>query len=631
MVRIFGEQRSVTASLAGIEMRQIAVITWLAIGRCLLAQAPGYTISSLTGSAANQATVGLAVDASGNLYSANLSNMILKVSTTGTVTTVAGGGPANSSGLVGDNGPATNAILSYPSGVAVDASGNVYIADTGHNRIRMVSTSGTITTVAGPGSSNGTLGDGGPAAGATLSVPAGLALDSLGNIYIADTGHNRVRKVSLDGTIDTVAGNGSASGALGDGGQAAKATVSQPTGIAVDASGDLYIADSGNKRIRMVSPAGIIRTVAGNGTFAYAGDGGLATLAAIGGVEEAEFTYWYFPQGLALDGSGNLYISDTANRRLRVLTLDGKINTIAGDGGATSTGDNGPATSAGIPTICSVALGNGGEVYVTDGNTVRVLTPTGKPVYPGPSYEAGGVVGASAFGATSQLALGSWVEIHGSYLAPDSRSWTGADFSGVNAPIALDGTSVTIGGQPAFVSYISPGQINAQVPTNIGSGSQQTIVTTTYGKTVAYVATVNGVLPRLLAPSSFDIGSVQYAVALFPDNATYVLPSGAIAGVPSRPAKTGDTITLYGIGFGSVTPNSPAGQIIEAGNSLVLPFTVNIGSATATTQYAGLAPGTVGLFQFNVVVPKLSYTGAVPLSFTLGGVAGAQQLYISTQ
>lgn len=604
-----------------------AALTSLAAAHCLLAQVPGYTITSMTGAIANFAPAGVAYDSSGNVYIADWSGLVRKVSPTGAIVTLAGGGVA-SGGLVGDGGQATGANLSYPSGVAVDSAGNVYIADTGHNRIRKVSTSGTITTVAGPGSTNGTLGDGGPATSATLSIPASVALDPSGNLYIADTGHHRVRKVSSDGTITTVAGNGSASGALGDGGPATSATLSLPAGIALDAQGNLFIADSGHARIRMVT-SGIISTVAGNGTTAYSGDGGVATLAAVGNDLLVEFQNIYVPEGLAVDASGAIYIADAVHGRLRLVTPDGNINTIAGNGGTTSTGDNGPATSAGMGCACGVALGASGKVYVAGGDSVRVLTPTGAPVYAGPSFEVNGVVNASAFGAAAQLALGSWVEIHGSYLAPDSRTWTGGDFSGINAPTSLDGTSVTIGGQPAFISYISAGQVNAQVPTSIGSGAQQLVVTTTHGKTAAYTITVNGVFPRLLAPSSFSFNSVQYAVALFSDDVTYVLPSGAIPGVPSRPATVGDNITLYGIGFGSVTPNNPAGQIVQANNSLDLPFTAKIGTMPATVLYAGLAPAAVGLYQFNIVVPKVTATGALPFTFTLGGVAGPQELYIS--
>ncbi len=595
---------------------------------CLLAQVPGYTISDLAGFSFYQGPVALAFDSAGNLYSANFNHLILKTTPTGTTTTVAGGG-TTTAGLVGDGGTATNASLLYPSGITLDSAGNIYIADTGHNRIRKVSTTGSISTVAGPGSTNGTLGDGGPATSATLSVPDSVILDATGNLYIADTGHNRIRKVSLDGTISTVAGSGSGSGALGDGGPAINASLSVPTGIVLDPQGNLYIADSGHYRIRMVTANGTIQTIAGNGSDVFTGDGGLATLASVGGTQSGNVGY--LSAGLALDATGNIYVADVGHIRVRMISTDGRINTIAGTGTDNLAASGGPATNAAINYPRGVISGPGGIVYVADGVTIRVLTPTGTPVYPGPSFELNGVVNASAFGPTAQLALGSWVEIHGSYLAPDSRSWAGGDFNGTNAPTSLDGTSVTIGGQPAFISYISPGQINAQVPTMIGTGSQQLVVTTSHGSTAAYVATVNGVQPRLLAPASFAINSVQYAVALFSDGTTYALPKGAIAGVPSQPATAGDTITLYGIGFGSVTPSIGAGQITPASNSLDLPFTVKVGAMTATVLYAGLAPGTVGLYQFNIVVPKLNVTGNVAISFTLGGVAGSQTLYLPVQ
>jgi uncharacterized protein (TIGR03437 family) len=616
----------------------------LAAASCLLAQAPGYTITTVAGGVAppygntgdgGPATgallfmlAGIAVDATGNLYIAEIDayvdsgfGAIRKVSPSGIISTVAGGDTLN----LGDGGPATSALVYDPQGIAIDATGNLYIAEFASNRVRKVSTTGTITTVVGSGSTSGSLGDGGPATSATLKGPVGVAVDLAGNLYIADSGDRRVRKVSSNGIISTFAGNGSTNTALGDGGQATNATLVGPAGVAVDAAGNVYIADALDNRIREVSPAGIITTAAGNGSAAYSGDGGLAILAAISS-----------PMSVAVDANGNLYIADSGNNRVRVVTTDGKINTIAGDGSQFGdSGDHGPATGAGLGSPFGVALGSGGEIYVSQDlptGDVRLLTPSATPVFPLPSVEAnGGVVSASAFGQFSQLALGSWVEIYGSYLATDSRSWAGADFNGINAPTSLDGTSVTIGGQPAFISYISPGQINAQVPTGSGTGAQPLVITTSAGKSPTYSVTVNGVEPGLLAPASFAFGSIQYAVALFSDSTTYVLPTGAIAGDPSRPAKAGDTITLYGVGFGAVTPSIPAGQITQAISALALPFVLKFGTTEATVTYAGLAPGLVGLYQFNVVVPKLSITGAVRLSFTLEGVAGTQVLYISTQ
>jgi uncharacterized protein (TIGR03437 family) len=628
--------RSLRTASVHISARTTLAITWLATASCLLAQVPGYTITTVALPSTTYPG-GLAIDASGNLYLADIINYVVrKVSTTGVVSTVAGGGGANATSPVGDGGPATSASLSEPLGIAVDTAGNLYIADTGHNRIRKVSAGGTITTVAGPGSTDGALGDGGPATSATLVVPEGICVDAAGNLYIADSGHDRIRKVSLDGTIATVAGNGSASGALGDGGPATSASLSLPAGITVDAGGTLYIADSGHNRIRTVSLAGGITTVAGNGAATYSGDGGLAIIAAIRASAltfEFNFVNYYAPLGVAVGPTGNLYLTDNGNNRLRVVTTDGKINTLAGNGtvGLTSSGDGGAAFSAGLPQPVGIALGSNGAVYVSDYQAVRLLTPSAIPVFPAPSIAARGVVSASGWGSFSQLAQGSWMSIYGSYLSTDSRGWAGADFTGVNAPISLDGTSVTIGGQPAFISYISPGQLNAQVPTNSGTGAQPLIVSTSSGNTATYTVTVNGSEPGLLAPASFDIGSVQYAAALFPDGATYVLPSGAITGVPSRPASAGNTITLYGIGFGPVTPDTPAGEIVQTSNTLALPFKLSIGGTEATVAYAGLAPGEVGLYQFNVIVPKLSSTGPARLTFTLDGVAETQVLYISTQ
>jgi uncharacterized protein (TIGR03437 family) len=192
-------------------------------------------------------------------------------------------------------------------------------------------------------------------------------------------------------------------------------------------------------------------------------------------------------------------------------------------------------------------------------------------------------------------------------------------------------TKVTIGGQPAFIDYISPGQVNAQVPSNAGSGPQPVIVTTAAGASSPYTVTVNAEQPGLLAPSSFNMGGKQYAAALFSDGATYVLPPGAIAGLASRRAQPGDAITLYGIGFGPVTPTISAGQIVQQTNALALPFHLFFGGTEAMVSYSGLAPNAVGLYQFNVIVPQVSSSDAVPLTFTLAGASGTQTLYIAVQ
>lgn len=250
---------------------------------------------------------------------------------------------------------------------------------------------------------------------------------------------------------------------------------------------------------------------------------------------------------------------------------------------------------------------------------------------PAPVIASGGVVSAGAFGAFTTVAPGSWIEIYGSDLARNTRSWASTDFDGMNAPTSLDGTSVTIGGRPAFVDYVSPTQVNAQVPSNVGTGPQPVIVIAGKVASNPYMITVNAEQPGLLAPSTFQMSGQQYVGALFSDGVTYVLPPGVIAGVPSRRAQPGDNITLYGVGFGPVIPDIPAGQTVGKYNALALPFQLNFGQAQANVTYAGLAPGAAGLYQFNVTVPKLAASDAVPLTFRLGGASGTQKLYISVQ
>ncbi len=590
-----------------------------ALAPSAVGQIPQYTLATVD---ANCSPLSIAVDSTGNVFE-SCGNLIQKVSVGGTVTTVAGGGTAP---FRGDGGPATNATL-YPSGLAVDTAGNLYIGD--YDRVRKVA-NGIINTIAGPGSTNGSLGDGGPALNATVS-PLGLAVDAAGNLYVAE--QYRIRKITPDGTITTVAGGG-LPGYSGDGGPAVKGTISNAVGgIALDSAGNIYITDN-NSVIRKISSAGIISTIAGNGSVNYSGDGDLATLAELA-----------FPKGVAADATGNVYISDTSSIqgmsaydgvRIHLVTPDGKINTIAGPFTPT------PIGNASAGTIVS---GGGSKLYLQANGQLASLTPTGKtfPV-PGPSVSAFG--GPYTFQTQNQpLGQGSYVTLYGNYLASNSRSWTGTDFSGNNAPTSLDGTSVTIGGQPAYVSYISPSQINAQVPTSIGTGAQPLIVKTSQGSSPTWAVTVNPTAPGLLAPPSFKLvgaplGSLfGYVVALFSDGVTYVLPTGSIPGVPSRPAKTGDIITLYGIGFGSVTPNVPAGQVAQGVNPLAMPFHfycdsvagARSGQNEATVLYAGVAPGAVGLYQFNIVVPKLSTTGNTIVSYTLGGVQAAQLLFLATQ
>jgi len=245
-----------------------------------------------------------------------------------------------------------------------------------------------------------------------------------------------------------------------------------------------------------------------------------------------------------------------------------------------------------------------------------------------------GVVSASAFGGFQNVAPGSWIEIYGTNLAPDTREWAGSDFSGNNAPTALDGVQVMIGGQNAFIDYISssPGQVNAQLPSNIPTGGTLQLTLSNGGVVSSPVnIMVNSAEPGLLAPASFNIGGKQYVVAILPDGATYVLPTGAIAGISSRPAHPGETITMYGVGFGPVTGGFSAGEIVTGDNQLTASLGLLFGQTTAQVTYDGLAPTFVGLYQFDVVVPGVPGNDAVPLTFNLGGAAGTQTLYTAVQ
>jgi uncharacterized protein (TIGR03437 family) len=295
---------------------------------------------------------GVAVDSAGNLYVADsLNGRVRKIPQSATISTVAGNGLYSYSG---DGGAAAKAELYLPQAVALDANGNRYIADSGNHVVRKVASNGAISTIAGAGVA-GFGGDGSSAASAQLNTPTGVAVDKSGNIYIADSGNNRVRKIASNGAISTFAGTGSA-GFGGEGGAATSAQLYNPVAVAVDASGNLYIADLGNDRVRKVSASGAITTVAGNGTTAYGGDGGPAVNAQLN-----------FPQAVAVDASGNLYIADSLNFRVREVTTGGLIATVAGNGSAGYSGDLGQATAAQISSPVGVAVDSAGSIYISDG------------------------------------------------------------------------------------------------------------------------------------------------------------------------------------------------------------------------------------------------------------------------
>ncbi len=357
---------------------------------------------------------GVAVDANGVVYVSDTGNALLrKVIGDGTMPTVAG------QRFGGDGGPALNAVMRQPRGIATDGKGNVYVSDTANNRVRKISATGVITTIAGTGTA-GFAGDGANATDAQLNAPTGLAADANGVVYIADTQNDRIRRVDAGGIISTVAGNGSA-GLAGDGGPAVSAQINKPEAIALDANGNLFIADTQNERVRKVDLAGNIATVAGNGTAGFAGDGAdpvLAQLNKPAGVAVYESTLYVSdtenhrirkvaagvissiagtgtagctpgatpletalssPAGISADVIGQLFITNAACGTLLKIDTEGKIESLAGTGVVGYGGDSGKAVETILGRIVAVTSDRTGAIYLADQTNDRVRLVEGRP------------------------------------------------------------------------------------------------------------------------------------------------------------------------------------------------------------------------------------------------------------
>jgi uncharacterized protein (TIGR03437 family) len=506
---------------------------------------------------------GIAVDSSSNLYIADGGNHRVRKLSNGIMTTVAGNGTA---GYAGDNGAATSAQLNDPVGVAVDSSGNLYIADAGNNVVRKVS-NGTITTFAGNNKSlPGYGGDGGAATSAQLNDPVGVAVDSAGTVYIADANNNAIRKVS-GGNISTFPGG----------------TLHHPDGVAVDPVGNLYVADTGGRRVVYLS-GGTATVFAGNGNIGFSGDNGLAVNAALND-----------PVTIAVDSAGYVYIADTINSRIRkVSPNDGVITTIAGQGRTGYSGDGGPATSAKLYFPHGVAVDTAGNVYISDegDSTIRMLQVAA------PQISANAVVNAASF--AHQISGGSLATVFASNI-------TGAKASAsAPLPTSLAGVSVSVNGKNAPLLYVTSTQVNFQVPWKTDPGLAS----------VAIIA--NGVVSNAVtvpvvaaAPGLFTYGSGRAVV----QNSDFTLNS------PNNPAKAGSTIMAYLTGSGPVDPPVADGALAPASPpaTATSSSSATIGSAPAKVSFAGLAPGFVGLVQVNIVVPSGLPKGDYPLTVTIAG------------
>jgi uncharacterized protein (TIGR03437 family) len=518
----------------------------------------------------------VALDSQGNLYIADTVNHCIRKISGSTITTIAGTG--GTAGYSGDGAAATAATLSSPGGLAFGASGNLYIADTGNNVIRKISGT-TITTVAGvQGQGPAYGGDLGAATVANLWGPTAIAFDSAGNYYIADNGNSRIRKVDTAGIITTFVG---ASG--GTTGTAGK--LSAPNGVWVDASGALYIADSNDARVARYVPPSDFSNVAGTNVAGFSGDGG-----------QAKFAQLNKPVGIAMDAAGNIYLADTNNSRIRKITTDGIITTIAGKGGGGYSGDGGTATSAVLNFPRSVAVSPNGTVYIADtGNhAIRVLTPTFPAI--------GGVSNAAS--GTARISPGALASIYGSgfgtstFVADDGRPWPTSTTNFV---------SVQVNGVAAPLYYVSPGQINFQVPwATPTTGTVNVAVLVNGGSSNIAASPVGTAAPGLF----YDQVSGAAIVQNTPD---YSLNSA------SNPAPAGSTIVAYLSGSGPVNPPNKDGTPNDTLSWATSVYSAKIGSAAATVSFAGLSPGFIGLTQMNIVVPPALAPGVYPLSVTIDG------------
>jgi len=554
---------------------------------------------------------GVAVDAGGNVYVAdNISNRAYKIDPAGALTLLAGNGSFT---FAGDGGPGPTGSLFFPSGIAADAAGNIYIADSNNNRIRKVDPAGTLSTFAGT-ALPGFTGDGGPANQARLFTPTDVATDRAGNVYIVDSLNSRVRKVSPAGIISTVAGGAILPIFSGDGGAATAAGLFTPGGIAVDDAGNLYIATIGDSRIRKVNPAGIISTIAGNGTKGFSGDGGPATSASL--------NLFGSHIGLAVDSTGNLYIPDFNNHRVRKVDPAGVITTIAGNGIAGFSGDGNPATTAGLNSPTGVAVDASGNLYIADGLNRRIRKVTFPASAAPPAITSGGVVNGASFSAT--LAANSWATILGSSLAPGTNTWTNSIVNG-RLPSTLDGVTVTIGGKPAYLYFISPTQLNLIVP-DVPPGPAELMVTTPAGASSVINVTISEFAPAFFQwPGNQPVATRQ--------DFSFAAKPGTFSGAATTPARPGDVIILWGTGFGATVPAAPTGVQVPSDRtySAATAPVIALNGAPITVFGAALAPGFAGLYQIAVQVPPSIADGDWPILATVGGVASASGVVLTVR
>ena len=524
---------------------------------------------------------GLAVDAKGNVYFADGWNQRVRmIGGAGVVTTVAGNGVA---GDAGDDGPAAAANLSWPAGIAVDAAGDLFISSGA--RVRKVTPDGKIAAFAG-GASAGYAGDGGAAVNAQLRSPHGLAVDAAGNVYIADSGNFRIRKVAPNGVITTVVGDGTA-GSAGDGGAATAAEIGYVHGLALDGAGNLYFTDPYNHCVRKALATGAITTVTGGG-FGSGGDG-----------EGPAQTQLRFPSGVAVDGAGNVYVADLLNQSVRIIGTDGTTFTAAGTrvAGFVGDGEAGPYATLNMPA--ELAMGASGDVYIADLRNFRIRELTAPQAPPPPAVDS--VTNAASL--VAPVAPGSIVTITGRNLARGVATATTFPLPG-----SLAGATVNVNGAAAPVMAAWSEEIEFQMPAaNAGSGS-------------VYVLRDN----LDSGAAAVQIAAPAPGIFTLPENQGAILNQDYGVNDPGLPAMPGTEVMLWATGQGATTPSVAAGAAAPAMPLATTPQTpvVTIGGIPAQVLFSGLAPGYAGLWQINAVVPASAPAGDdLAVQVTLGGAA----------
>jgi uncharacterized protein (TIGR03437 family) len=462
--------------------------------------------------------------------------------------------------------------MDLPTGIAVDSSGNWYIADTANNRIRVVTTNGEISTIAGTGTA-GSSGDNGPASAAELNVPHGIAIDSANNLYVADTGNNEVRKITPSGTISTIAGQ-----------------LSNPASVAVDSHGSVYVADAGNNRIVEVASGGAASTFAKlNGVIAVAVDASGKVVASdasqiwnvpANGAAASRISGLTAPSGLAFGPDGTLFIADTGANVVRALSAAGVLTAIAGTGTAGFSGDDGAALAAELNAPAAIAIGTNGALLVADSgnNRIRSLTPAAVS-----SDTASVSVISAASLAPGPIAPGEIVTIFGTGFVKSN-------------------TQLLFDGQPATLFFTNATQINALAPTSLApsSASAESVVVNgapTAGASVTVVASAPGIFA--------GANGTGQAAALNED--------GSVNSA-SNPAARGSVVSIYATGLGSGAANA----------------TLTIAGYNAPVLYAGSAPGFPGLIQINAQIPGgFLPPGTQALVLSVGGATSQAGVILS--